>query len=122
MAKHLELGKKGEEIAVQFLIDKGYKVLETNWRHRRAELDIIAKDGEVLVFIEVKTRSSQYWGQPELAVTPKKERLMVDASGVYMEQIDHQWEVRFDIISVIVINEGQSEVTHFKDAFFPGIA
>lgn len=121
MAEHLELGKKGEEIAVEFLKGKGYLILETNWRHRRAEVDIIAKDGEILVFVEVKTRSTQLWGQPELAVTPKKERLMVDASGVYMEQINHQWEVRFDIVSVIVINEGQEEITHFKDAFFPGI-
>jgi len=121
MAEHLEVGKKGEEVAVLFLEEKGYKILEKNWRHRRAEVDIIAMHGDILVFVEVKTRSTQLWGQPELAVTPKKERLLADASGVYMEQIDHQWEVRFDIISVIIINEGREEITHYKDAFFPGL-
>jgi len=121
MAKHIELGKKGEEIAINHLIDKGYTILETNWRYKRAEVDIIAKEGQTLVFVEVKTRSTEIWGQPALAVTPKKERLLVDASGVYMEQINHDWEVRFDIISIVIINDQYKEIKHFKDAFFPGL-
>jgi len=121
MAKHLELGKRGEEIAAKYLINKGYRILETNWRHRRAEVDLIAMDGECLVFIEVKTRSSGIWGQPELAVTTKKERLLADASGVYMEQIGHEWTVRFDILAIIIINEHYETINHYQDAFFPGL-
>ncbi len=121
MADHLILGRKGEDIARSHLVKKGYKILETNWRHSRAEIDIIAMDGEALVFVEVKTRSTEMWGQPALAVTPKKERLMADASGVYMEQIGHDWEVRFDIISVVIINDEYTEIKHYEDAFFPGI-
>ncbi|MCL4163879.1 UNVERIFIED_CONTAM: hypothetical protein GTU68_031920 [Idotea baltica] len=78
-------------------------------------------DGASLVFVEVKTRSSMIWGQPELSVTDKKERLLIDAAGAYMEKIGHTWEIRFDIVSVVVINEKYNEINHFQDAFFPGL-
>ena len=120
MAKHINLGIKGEELAIAFLKKKQYKILEINWRYSRAEIDIIAKDGDVLVFIEVKTRSTNLWGDPSLAVTPKKEKLLTAAASVYMENIGHEWEIRFDIISII-INGQQKEIKHFEDAFFPGL-
>lgn len=122
MAKHLETGKKGEELAVGFLEKLGYQILETNWRHRRAEIDIIAKDGEILVFIEVKTRSDDFFGNPASFVTTKKERFMSDAANVYMEQIGHDWEIRFDIVGIVMWSEERTELRHFKDAFFPGLA
>ena len=121
MAKHNELGVLGEKVAVKFASEKGYKILETNWRHRRAEIDIIAMDGEVLVFIEVKSRSNDSHGRPESFVDDKKQRLMADGASVYMEKIGHEWEVRFDIISVFFHNEVYQSVDHFKDAFFPGL-
>jgi len=120
MAIHNELGKQGEEIAVEFIRKKGYKVLETNWRHRKAEIDIIAKKEEVLIFIEVKSRTNTYFGRPEVYVDAKKQQLIVDAASVYMEQVGHEWEVRFDIIAVLFHNEIHQSVDHFKDAFFPG--
>ena len=120
MAQHNELGRKGEEIAVDFIRKKGYSILETNWRHRKAEIDIIAKMDEVLIFIEVKSRSTDYFGRPETFVDAKKQQLIADAASVYMEEIGHEWEVRFDIISVLFHNEAYQSVDHLKDAFFPG--
>ena len=121
MARHNELGKAGEQLAVSFLLKKGYKILECNWRYSRAEVDIIAMDSDTLVCVEVKARSSNMWGSPAMSVTPKKEKLLADALSVYMERIDHQWEVRFDVLAVVIINEQHHEITHFQDAFFPGL-
>ena len=118
MAKHNILGAEGEALAKVFLEKKGYQILETNWRYSRAEVDIIAKDGEILVFVEVKTRSSTFYGQtPEVFVTPKKERFLMSAAGVYMEKINHDWEIRFDIIAIIK-NERKTDIQHLEDAFW----
>lgn len=113
-------GKKGEELAVNFLEKKGFLILETNWRFSRAEVDIIAQDGEELVFIEVKTRTSKNISPPEASVTRKKRAFLVEAAGAYMEQINYDWEIRFDIITVLLWSDQQFEITHFQDAFFPG--
>ncbi|MCP3930910.1 MAG: YraN family protein [Bacteroidetes bacterium] len=121
MAKHIETGKKGEQLAREYLEKKGYRILETNWRHSRAEIDIIAKEEEVLVFIEVKTRSYDTLGKPEEFVTPHKEQLMVKAASVYMEKINHDWEIRFDIIAIIIPDKGEPVLQHIEDAFFPGL-
>lgn len=116
-----DIGDKGEEIAKQYLEEHGYDILETNWRYSRAEIDIIAMDGEVLVFVEVKTRSYDYYGKPEESVGRKKELLMADAGAAYMRQIGHEWEIRFDIVSVLVPKSGKPKIEHFPDAFFPGL-
>ena len=122
MAKHLELGRKGEQIALDFLQEKSYQLLERNWRFSHAEIDLILKDGEVLVFVEVKTRSYDFYGKPEESITPKKERLIADAAAVYMEHIGHEWEIRFDIVSIL-LNEQKNKlvIEHFEDAFFPSL-
>lgn len=117
---HNELGERGESLAVGFLQEKGLRILERNWRHQRAEIDIIAMDGEVLVFLEVKTRTSEYFGPPETFVTPQKEKLMVRAAHAYMQQISHDWEIRFDIVSVLYQNREDYEIRHLPDAFWPG--
>lgn len=121
MAKHLETGQKGEKIATQFLINKNWKILETNWRFSRAEIDIIAKDLDTLVFVEVKTRSYDYYGKPDAFINKKKELFMADAAAVYMEKIGHEWEIRFDVISVLMNGKEDYQIQHFKDAFFPGL-
>lgn len=121
MAKHLELGAIGEQLANSFLMKNGYQILETNWRYKRAEVDIIAKDREVLVFIEVKTRSTDAFGKPEEFITEQKERFMADAASMYMEKIGHDWAIRFDVISIIYRNAQDYHLEHFKDAFFPGL-
>lgn len=120
MANHNETGKKGEIIAEKFLVEKGYVILETNWRFKRAEVDIIGKieKENIVVFVEVKTRSSDFFGTPDSFVTEKKERLLVDLAQAYCEKIDHDWEIRFDIISVLIQGKKIS-IDHIEDAFFP---
>ena len=118
MARHLELGKEGEELAKAFLIKKGYKILACNWRYKKAEIDLIAKIKEILVFIEVKTRSSDSFGQPEDFVNLKKMEFMAEAAPVFMEEISHEWEIRFDIIGILKTKEG-TKTTHLEDVYFP---
>lgn len=120
MAKHLDLGKLGESLALGFLTGKGFHIREVNWRRHRAEVDMIAMDGDILVFVEVKTRSSDYFGPPEVFVTPQKEKLLVRAAHAYMEEIDHQWEIRFDIVSVLYRSTDDYQIEHLPDAFWPG--
>jgi len=122
MAQHIKTGKKGEVLALEYIKNKGYKILETNWRYRRSEVDIIAMDQKTLVFIEVKTRSSDYFGKPEIAVTNRKKKLLVDAGTAYMQEVDHTWEIRFDIIAIVLRSENDIEIQHFIDAFFPGLS
>jgi putative endonuclease len=118
MAKHNELGVQGEALAVEYLQGLGYAILERNWRFKRAEVDIIAREGGTLVFVEVKARSRRNFGEPEEAVNPKKERLLADAAQAYAEKIGHDWALRFDIVSVLFLPEGPL-LRHYKDAFFP---
>lgn len=120
MAKHLDLGTRGEQLAKDHLEAKGFAVLETNWRYRRAEVDLIAKDGAILVFVEVKTRSSTYFGRPEAFVTPQKEKMLIRAAHAYMEQTGHRWEIRFDVVSIVWLGEERIQVEHLPDAFWPG--
>lgn len=121
MAKHLETGKKGEDLAIKHLKEKGYDILETNWRFRRSEVDIIAKDGKVLVFVEVKARSCNYFGAPASFVSARKKTLLQDAATAYMQKINHTWELRFDIIGILLRSSSDIEINHFEDAFFPGL-
>jgi putative endonuclease len=111
-------GKQGEAVARQYLENLGYKVLETNWRFRHYELDIIATNGEELVVVEVKTRSGNYLMAPEQTVDKGKIQRIVAASDAYarMEKID--LPVRFDIISLIRQGVDCSVENHFEDAFF----
>lgn len=119
MAKHLKIGKIGEEAASNFLQEKDYEILEMNWRHRRAEVDIIAKKGDILIFIEVKTRTDDAFGNPASFVTAKKERFLANAANAYMEKVQHFGEIRFDIIGIIIWSSNRMEIRHFEDAFFP---
>lgn len=117
MAKHNELGSLGEELAIDFLLQKGYKILETNWRFQKAEVDIIASKDEVLAAVEVKTRSTNEFGDPQDFVNQKKIKLLVKAVNEYVERNDLDVEVRFDIVA-ITINEKKLEMEHLKDAFY----
>ena len=118
MAKHNELGKLGEDIAAQFLVDKGYEILERNWRNKHKEIDIIAKDGETLVIVEVKTRQSDDHGEPDLAVTRQKQTCLIYAANAYIFKNMLDVNTRFDIIS-IVFNQGKPIIDHIEDAFLP---
>lgn len=118
MAEHNELGKKGEEVALGFLKDAGYKILEVSWSFKHKEIDIIALDGDILVFVEVKTRSESYWGNPEDFVTRKKQRFLIQAAEAYIESSDYDAWSRFDVIAVTII-KGSIEINHITEAFYP---
>ena len=118
MAEHIDFGKQGEEIAVKYLTDKGYEILERNWRNRHKEIDIIAKDGKDLVIVEVKTRKSNSYGEPDLAVNKQKQRLLVYAANAYIYRNNLDMDTRFDIIS-IYFREGKPIIDHIEDAFLP---
>lgn len=121
MSSHIETGKNGEELATRLLTNLGFSILEKNWRHRRFEVDIIALEGDVLVFVEVKTRSYDYFGRPEAFVSPAKEQRLAAAAAAYMEKIDHLWAIRFDVVAVLKTKTGCWEAELIRDAFFPGI-
>jgi putative endonuclease len=116
MAEHNELGKKGEDLAVAHLLKNGYAIVERNWRFLKAEIDIIAKKGNTLAIVEVKTRSSDYFGNPQDFITPKKIKLLVTAVDAYVTQRDLDVEVRFDIIAIIN-KKNTFEIEHLTDAF-----
>ena len=117
MAEHNDLGKQGEELAVDFLRKNGYDILETNWVYQKAEIDIIAKKDDTLAVVEVKTRSSPDFGLPQDFVTPKKIKLLVKAVDEYVTVNDLDVEIRFDIVS-IYNKKGDFVIEHIVDAFF----
>ncbi|HZG00132.1 MAG TPA: YraN family protein [Chitinophagales bacterium] len=113
-----ELGTAGETLAKKYLEQKGYNVLEINWRHKRWEIDLIAEKNQEIVFVEVKTRTGNFFGEPELAVTKTKQNFLGQAASEYMNQKRLGGDVRFDIISITVKSFG-NEILHVEDAFFP---
>ena len=116
MAIHNELGKKGEDLAVEFLQKNSYNILERNWRFKKAEVDIIARKKDVLAIIEVKTRSTNHFGNPQDFVNPKKIKLLVEAINEYVTTKDLDVEVRFDIIAILK-NQQTFKINHIEDAF-----
>ncbi|MFK7033308.1 YraN family protein [Flavobacterium oreochromis] len=117
MAEHNDLGKQGEQIAVDYLLKNGYEILEQNYQARKGEIDIIARKEDWLIVIEVKTRTSVEYGNPEDFVNKKKIKLLVKAIDEYVEKTNLDLEIRFDIISVIKKNENNT-IEHLVDAFY----
>lgn len=118
MAEHNETGQIGEILAANYLKSKGYTVLETNWRFKNLEADIIACIGDTMVVAEVKTRKSNFFGEPETFVNKQKQRNLIKAAHEYIQRKELDLEVRFDIISVIMNSQG-SKVNHIEAAFYP---
>lgn len=119
MANNKELGNKGEQMATDYLLKKGYTLLERNWRYSRCEIDIICKDEiqDITIFVEVKTRSSNYFGYPEEFVTTAQQKRLGKAAEAYMYQNDLNGEMRFDIVA-ISISPKKTYLKHIEDAFF----
>jgi putative endonuclease len=113
-----ELGLWGESFARSFLQKKGYHILESNVRFKKAEIDIIAKSNNQLVVVEVKTRNTAEIGEPWRAVTKKKQRQIVSVANHYVTQKQIDLDVRFDIVS-IVHNSYRTDIEHIVDAFYP---
>ncbi|MCX6352573.1 MAG: YraN family protein [Bacteroidetes bacterium] len=111
-----QAGASGEKTAVDFIIKKGYTILETNWRTAKLEVDIIANHKNTIIFIEVKTRTGIAYGFPEKAVSAAKKKNLINAAAVYLEEKNLDAEIRFDIISIVLMN-GKTEVYHIEDAF-----
>ena len=118
MAQHNDLGFKGERLAKELLIQKGYEILDENWVYERAEIDLIAYLNHIIVFVEVKTRSSTGFGLPEDFVNRTKQQLMASAADEYIEIMNHEGEVRFDIISILFTKNNHT-IKHIEDAFWP---
>lgn len=118
MDNHLNFGAKGEELATKHLEEKGYKILERNWRYGHREIDIIALYKDLLIIAEVKTRSGTMWEQPFQAVNRQKQRHLVEAADAYIKKNKLDLEVRFDVVSV-VIDQKKTEIEHIENAFYP---
>lgn len=113
-----ELGEIAEGLAEQHLVKLGYEILHKNWYHGHLELDIVARDNNELVIVEVKARSGIRYEHPSEAVTDTKIKRIVEAADAYIMEYDIDLETRFDVITVIFIRQ-KFELEHFKDAFYP---
>ena len=112
------VGRAGEEIATAFLLDLGFTVLTRNYRKRFGEIDIIAEDGEVLVFVEVKTRRSDRFGSPFEAVHARKQQRMAKAALAYIgSNGQHDRAARFDVIAVRLKQDAPPQIEHIRNAF-----
>lgn len=111
-----KLGNRGEDLAARFLRRKGYRVLRRNYSTQAGEIDIIARDGDTVVFVEVKARTGNLFGEPEEAVNARKRNKIRKVALGYMSSLKKEPRARFDIVCVY-IRDGKKTVEHLKDAF-----
>lgn len=116
MAEHNKLGKKGEDLAAEYLMLKEYEILERNYRFQKAEIDIIARRHNTLIAAEIKTRSTPDFGNPQDFVKPRQIKQMLKAMNHYIEEQELDLDVRFDIIAIIR-NKAGTRIEHIQDAF-----
>jgi len=115
---HIELGKRGEEVAVNHLCTKGYEVVERNYKWKNSEVDIICKKNNLLIVVEVKTRNSLALGEPYLSVTRSKQRQIIKVTNEFIQSNNVSLDVQFDVISII-LNQHQMQIEHIENAFYP---
>jgi len=118
MAESHVLGKRGEDLAAEFLKNAGYTIVERNWNAGKLEIDIIAKKDGTMAFVEVKTRSEDYFMSPESAVNEIKQRSIIFAAERFLKKRGIDIECRFDVITVIRHGENYS-IEHIENAFYP---
>ena len=119
MATHNDLGRKGEAMAKAHLEATGYEIMDENWVFGKAEVDLIAYKNSVIIFTQVKTRTGNSFGEPEDFVDARKQRLLVEAADEYIYLMNHEGEVRFDIISILFDRNNNHTLKHIEDAFWP---
>jgi putative endonuclease len=119
MSTKKETGSFGEKKAVQHLLANDYQIIATNWRFLKAEIDIIAKKDDWIVFVEVKTRSSIDFGNPEEFVSTKQQKMIINAAHEFIIKNDREEEARFDIVAIIVDGTKVKSIEHIEDAFYP---
>lgn len=111
------LGTKGEDLAVRFLQKKGYRIVKRNYKTPVGEIDIIARDGDTIVFIEVKTRTDISFGYPFEAVNNRKRQKLKNLALLYLKRQGKESPVRFDVLSIFCTDNGKKDIEHIKDAF-----
>jgi putative endonuclease len=116
--ERISLGKQGEDLAVAYLKRHGVDIIKRNYRQKSGEIDIIARDQECLVFVEVKTRKNLRFGQPFEAVTPRKQAQIswVALDYITRNKLSNQ-PVRFDVISIVMTQDGRHEIEHLTNCF-----
>nr|WP_317631200.1 YraN family protein [uncultured Flavobacterium sp.] len=117
MATHNDIGRFGEEKALDYLVSQHFEILETNWRYKKAEIDIIAIKNKKIHCIEVKTRTNTSYGNPEVFVNVKKIKLQLLGINHYVELHDLDFEIQFDILSIILQNK-QVNIEHIENAYY----
>jgi len=118
MADHNELGEIGEQMAVDFLIQKGHKILDRNFKFKKLEIDIVTEFENKIIITEVKTRQSDYLTDPRELVSKAKQNGIVKTANYFIQENEIDLEAQFDLI-VIVLNQKQKEIKHIEDAFYP---
>ena len=118
MSENLDKGRWGEEEAMRFLRAKGWEILAANWRFLHLEIDLVARDGNEIVIVEVKTRGTDAFGEPEVFVNKTKQKKLIRAANHYLEQNNLSDEVRFDVIGIVKRNNRKT-VKHIAGAFSP---
>lgn len=114
---HIELGRKGEDMAAAMLINKGYKILDRNYRFRKLELDIVCLHNDMLIVVEVKTRTTRKLGNPE-QITRAKQKQVIKAANFYIDEKGYDLPVRLDTVGII-INQYEESIVHVEDAYVP---
>lgn len=118
MLTHLDLGKKGEELACAHYLAQDYSILHANWRVGRREIDLVVQQGTCVVFVEVKTLSTDVWGYPEMKVDGRKRRHLQAAAAGYLNKMEVlPKRIRFDIVAITFRKDGTHELVQFEDAF-----
>ncbi len=117
MAEHNDFGKLAEDAAADFLQRENYKIIARNYRYLKAEIDIIARDDNMIIIVEVKARSTNVFMNPEEAINKKKIKLLIAAADHFVEDLKENLEVRFDIVSVLLDDKKQLKIIHIPNAF-----
>jgi putative endonuclease len=117
MVDKIKRGTEGERAAAEFLISKGFEILQHNYRHKRSEIDLIVRKDNWLIFVEVKLRSSARFGHPEEFVDRKKEKKILEGAAQYLHESNWQGNVRYDIVAVSVTHS-DAKILHIEDAFY----
>jgi len=113
-----DIGKEGEEIAAKYLIEKGFEIIERNYHYSHGEIDIVAKDKEWLVFVEVKTRLNLEFGEPEYAINPKKIKQIKKIAELYLfDKEIEEANCRFDVVAILLDDVANPKITHYQNAF-----
>ncbi|MDR1725593.1 MAG: YraN family protein [Bacteroidales bacterium] len=118
---HIYFGKQGENLAINYLLSKGLQIIERNFVFGKNEIDIICRDRNEIVFVEVKTRTTNIFGEPEMAVNIQKQRSIIKVADAYICKYNIDLESRFDIISIVIDKENKSQIHHIERAFTPFI-